>query len=468
MKVVLSAGGRFHALHLAKELNQRNCLKKLFTFDYQDKDTRFIPASKVTSVTSCKIMNDWYLKLRLAKFFDKTKFNVFKDNLFDKQVSKHLAHIGPFDIFVGWAHYAENSIAAARRAGAKIIIESGSCHIKTQQTILLEEYNKWGIPFTPIKQETIEKMQKEYELADYIMTLSSCAQNSFFEHGFNKKKILKVPCGIDVEYFEHPSIQIAKRFTPDYVQVTSTDKQDERDSNKPLHSAMSEPDTKQNKLIIDQTATNSAHPECFAPVRRSSLSVGEKQNVSKDSSDSKFRVIFVGLITLRKGLQYLIQAWQQANLPEIDTELIIVGAMQKDFAQIMPQLPIKNNITFVGSTNRETLKRLYHSSSLFVLPSLEDGFGMVIGEAMASGLPVICTTSSAGPDIITNQDCGFLVKPHDVNALAEKITWCYENKEEAAFMGQQGNNRIKEFSWDHYGKTIHQTYSQILEIKKHG
>ncbi|MFA5306226.1 MAG: glycosyltransferase family 4 protein [Candidatus Babeliales bacterium] len=388
MNVVISAGGRFHAHHLAYQLALRKSLCKFFTFDYTPHDTS-IPSSLVHVDRTSKLFNDYFVKLQLARFIAPAQFNVFKDNLFDRYVSKKLTSLDSFDLFVGWAHYAEKSLAIARRIGAKIIIESGSCHILEQQRILQEEYQRWGLTCAPIHSRTVAKMCNEYQKADYIMTLSSFAQRSFIAHGIAHKRVLMVPCGVDVEYFLH---------------------------DKPKRAA----------------------------------------------SQPRFRVIFVGLISLRKGVQYLLDAWNKLKLPK-DSELLLVGTMTKDFASIISRLHIPANVTFTGPVDRPTLRTLYQEASLFVLPSLEDGFGMVIGEAMASGLPVICSSTSAGPELITDGTHGFIYNAYNSKELAEKIDWCYRHKDEIATMGKQGQQRICSFSWDIYGNNIYQSYTNLFK-----
>ncbi len=388
MNVVVSAGGRFHAHHLAYQLALRKSLCKLFTFDYTAHDSS-IPSSLVHIDRTSKLFNDYFVKLQLARFIAPAQFNVFKDNLFDRYVSKKLTSLDSFDLFVGWAHYAEKSLMIARRRGATIVIESGSCHIREQQRILHEEYQRWRLDYAPINSRTITKMCNEYEHADYIMTLSSFAQRSFIAHGIAGHKVLMVPCGVDVEYFLH---------------------------NRPTEAA----------------------------------------------SQPKFRVISVGLISLRKGVQYLLAAWNKLNLPK-DCELILVGTMTKDFASIISRLNIPSNVTFTGPVDRSTLRMLYQQASLFVLPSLEDGFGMVIGEAMASGLSVICSTASAGPELITDGVHGLIYNAYNSKDLAEKIDWCYQHKNDLITMGKHGQQRIHAFSWDIYGNNIYQAYTKLLK-----
>lgn len=302
-------------------------------------------------------------------------------------MSKEIPKLGQLDLFIGWANYTLYSVPAIKKTGAKIIIESGSCHIIAQMRILQNEYAKHGLMFPPINQRVIEKMLAEYEQADYIMTLSNFARQSFIEQGIKPEKVLCVPCGMDVSYFAAP--------------------QQKKDA-------------------------------------------------------AKFRVIFVGLTGVRKGVHYLVEAWQRLNLPAKSTELLIVGNVQKDLKQVLAGMTIPANVNFCGSTTRETLRNLYHSSDLFVLPSLEDGFGMVIGEAMAAGLPVVCTTSTGAPDMITDGKEGFMVPPADSAALAEKILYIYENADQRCAMGQAGQKTIQNFTWDIYGARVFDMYQKLI------
>jgi len=466
MNIVISAGGRFHALQLAHHLEKRNSLTRLFTFSYTNKDQQLISPAHVSNISSCSMLDTLFLKCRLDRIIHKSSYNVFKDNLFDYLVSKKISKLGDsdvpkirsiprdaissllgktggkIDLFVGWAHYALHSIPAARKAGAKIIIESGSCHILEQQTLLEQEYAKYGVPFAPLHQKNIDKMLKEYELADYIMTLSDFAYQSFVKQGVPKSKLLKVTCGMDVEYFLQ-------------ARTLRSIRQAQDQGERPGESSSSQLYISENnklwilKRVQDDKIEGPCHPELD-----SGSTIILKSN--------KFRVIFVGLLNLRKGIQYLLQAWNSLNLPEQETELLLVGNLQQDLKFVLQKMPLKKNVIFYGSTNRENLRELYASSSVFVLPSVEDGFGMVMGEAMASGLPVICTTNTGGPDIITDQEHGFIIPPQNIDALAEKIAWCYNNQETCKIMGNNAQEQIKKFTWDVYGEKVYEIYKSIV------
>ena len=389
MKVAIAAGGRFHALHLAHQLEKRNYLKKLFTFGYTKNDRDYVSNNLVCEHKFGKLLDDSFFKLRLYKFLNKSNFNTVKDNIFDSWLNKNIKKIEEVDIFVGWANYFLKSLPTIRKTGAKIIVECGSTHILEQQKLVSEEYEKFGLKARAIPKRNIEKVLAEYGQADYVMTCSNFTYQSFIKHGISSNKVLKVPYGVNLEFF----LENFKKH-------------------------------KKNKV--------------------------------------KFRAICVGLMCLRKGIPYLIEAWKKLNLPQNECELLLVGNVQNDLKIVLKNIKLPKNIVFYGSVGREELAELYNRSSVFVLPSIEEGLSMTIAEAMASALPVICTTNTGGEELIENQKQGFIVSIRNIDALAEKILWCYKNKEEAELMGFAGQEKIKNFTWDNYGEKIIQTYKSIL------
>jgi glycosyltransferase involved in cell wall biosynthesis len=386
MKVVIAAGGRFHAFHLANQLEKRNALKKLYTASYTKKDSNYISTKFVEKNKSFNIVSQFFLRFRFYKFLNKSKLHVFKDNLFDVWLSKKIKKEGKFDIFVGWANYFHNSHEKIKNSGAKIIVECGSTHILEQQELLKEEYKRFGLLAPPISKKNIEKVLAEYEIADYIMTCSNFTYKSFIKHGISPKKMLKVPYGVNLDLFGK---------------------------------------------------------------------VGKK-------SDGKFRVICVGLMCLRKGIPYLLHAWKNLNLPQDKTELLLVGNIQKDLKHFLKNFDLPENVIFYGSTDRITLSQLYAKSDVFVLPSIEEGLSMTIAESMASQLPVICTTNTGGEDLIEDGKHGFIIPIRDVDILAEKILWCYENQEQCKKMGILGKEKVENFTWDAYGQKIYEVYKKII------
>ena len=105
----------------------------------------------------------------------------------------------------------------------------------------------------------------------------------------------------------------------------------------------------------------------------------------------------------------------------------------------------------------EVLEEMGRADGL-VLPSLFEGFGLVILEAMAAGLPVITTQNTGGPDVIEEDKEGFIVPAGSVEALRQKMEWFIKNPEKAIEMGKAAHRKAKEFTWEEYGRV----YAEIV------
>lgn len=135
----------------------------------------------------------------------------------------------------------------------------------------------------------------------------------------------------------------------------------------------------------------------------------------------KHVVLWVGRIAAIKGLEYLICAFETV-LTKVDARLIIVGegAEQHAIENLVAQKSLKEKVRFAGFQGNPY--RYMARSSVFAFPSLSEGFGMVLVEAMACGLPVVSTDCVTGPaELLKNGRCGILVPVGDADALAESI-----------------------------------------------
>jgi alpha-maltose-1-phosphate synthase len=173
--------------------------------------------------------------------------------------------------------------------------------------------------------------------------------------------------------------------------------------------------------------------------------------------DTCFRAMFVGRLSPRKGVHYLMQAWQELKLS--DAELVLVGTnlfpsgwleQYKDIYRHVPSVP------------HLLLNQYYSSASVLVFPSLVEGFGLVILEAMACGIPVITTPNTGGLDVITDGVDGFIVPIRDVEALKEKLEWCHSHPQELAQMGQAARRKAEQLSWGFYRQQLASQVKAIL------
>jgi len=132
-------------------------------------------------------------------------------------------------------------------------------------------------------------------------------------------------------------------------------------------------------------------------------------------------VLWVGRIAKVKGLEYLIGAFEHVTR-EIDARLILVGEgpLESAIRELVRRKGLQEKVRFAGFQSNPY--RYMSRSSVFAFPSLSEGFGMVLVEAMACGLPVVATDCVAGPaEVLLNGKCGILVPVADVEALARGI-----------------------------------------------
>ena len=198
MRVVISVPGKFHAYDLARELQKRNSLGRLFTSfpKFKTKDYG-IPASKACSIILPEIIFRGWRKLPV---FLRNIYNphYLVSSLYDDAASRKLEKC---DICVAWSGYGLKTIRRAKQLGAKTVIERGSSHIVYQTEILKEEYEKFDTKIRLAHPKIIEKELQEYSEADHIAIPSSFVKRTFLNKGFPENKLIQVPYGVDLTAF---------------------------------------------------------------------------------------------------------------------------------------------------------------------------------------------------------------------------------------------------------------------------
>lgn len=172
--------------------------------------------------------------------------------------------------------------------------------------------------------------------------------------------------------------------------------------------------------------------------------------------ESVFRVLFVGSISLQKGVQYLLEAFCKLALP--NAELLLVGGAFPDSRTFLPAYEgLYRHQWFVP---QDDLSHYYNAASVFVLPSLQDGFGMVVYEAAACGIPVIIT-QNVGAAIRDGED-GFVVPICDADALADRLLRLYRDPGLRRAMGESARSYVQRFTWEAYHAELIKTYRRIV------
>jgi glycosyltransferase involved in cell wall biosynthesis len=178
--------------------------------------------------------------------------------------------------------------------------------------------------------------------------------------------------------------------------------------------------------------------------------------------DDKFRVIYVGGIQARKGILYLLEAF--TKLKGLDAELILVGTVYPEMRKTMKKY--EGTYKYFPPVEQPKLKKFYSNSSVFVIPSIDDGFAMVTAEAMACGLPIIVTTNTGISDVIEEERHGFVVPIRDSEAIADKIEILYREKSLLEYMSTEAQLKSKGLTWNTYGEKMMEIYKGLLKENK--
>lgn len=186
-------------------------------------------------------------------------------------------------------------------------------------------------------------------------------------------------------------------------------------------------------------------PYALDPVRFTPLSAAEKHA----ADDGRFRVIYVGQITPRKGTHYLLEAWKQLAFPHTRAELLLVGTIDPCMRPVLDRY--SGLFTHIQAVPHQQLRAHYGRSTVFVLPSVEDGFGLVTAEAMACGLPVIVSAAAGSADLVVDGQNGYVVEPRSAQAIRDKLELLYHDRNHAAKLGLRTNELLaKQTTWELY------------------
>ncbi|MDP2671086.1 MAG: glycosyltransferase family 1 protein [bacterium] len=169
--------------------------------------------------------------------------------------------------------------------------------------------------------------------------------------------------------------------------------------------------------------------------------------------------LFVGTIQPRKNLFNLIQAFSEAR---VEADLVIAGKpgwLFKEIYEAPKKFGIEEKVKFLGFTPTEDLPALYSGALSFVFPSLYEGFGLPLLEAMACACPVLTSNQSSLPEVVGR--AGLLVNPRSSKEIAQAIEKLFKDKHLRESLSQKGQERTQNFSWE---KTARETLAVLEKV----
>jgi glycosyltransferase involved in cell wall biosynthesis len=174
-------------------------------------------------------------------------------------------------------------------------------------------------------------------------------------------------------------------------------------------------------------------------------------------AEDPVRFLFAGTICARKGIGYLIEAFKDLN--NTKAQLLLVGGFSGDNALYES---FRGYFTHLGHFPTTHMQEAYDKSDVFVLPSMWEGFALVIPEAMACGLPVICSDHTGSCDIIENGREGFVIPAGNLEALKEKIQFFIDYPEQISIMGQNARKKAEQYTWERYEQNVKEVLKKII------
>ena len=177
------------------------------------------------------------------------------------------------------------------------------------------------------------------------------------------------------------------------------------------------------------------------------VSSQEKSRTALKADSDPLRVLFLGQVNLRKGIQYLLEAARL--LQGTNIQIDVAGPID-----IADQFVVKapSNVRFHGAVTRERVREFYSRADVFVLPTISDGFALTQLEAMAHGLPVV-TTPNCG-QVVTDGVDGFVIPARNAILLADRLRTLLEDPERMQAMSEAAQLAVARFSLDHLDKNL--------------
>ena len=197
----------------------------------------------------------------------------------------------------------------------------------------------------------------------------------------------------------------------------------------------------------------------------------KNKDMSMDDLNKKFGIkrdyiLFVGTLQPRKNIERLIEAFSKLNPEKLklkdSLQLVIVGKrgwLYEDILKAPEKYNVQDNVKFLDFVEDNDLPSLYKNALCFVLPSLYEGFGLPVLEAMKNGCPVVTSNVSSLPEV--GGDAALYVNPEDCSDIAEKIEKIISNQNLRNDLIKKGYEQVKKFSWE---KTASKTLDVLQEL----
>lgn len=177
--------------------------------------------------------------------------------------------------------------------------------------------------------------------------------------------------------------------------------------------------------------------------------VGEEYFITRDYESESPSLLMVGTWIWRKGIRYLVPAFEQVHSMHPNTQLCVIGTMIPP-EQVRNDFPkhVRHRIQVIPSLPNDKMLEEYRKHSIFVLPSLVEGMPLAMLEAMATGMPVVVTDTCGMHDFVQAEHNGLLVPCRDSEALAHAMSRLIQDKSLRRTLGTNAQAKMRHYTWE--------------------
>jgi glycosyltransferase involved in cell wall biosynthesis len=183
-----------------------------------------------------------------------------------------------------------------------------------------------------------------------------------------------------------------------------------------------------------------------------------EQRCRRILSGKPLRILYAGSLSFRKGFLDMLCMLKAFTAKQFDFR--IIGPVADEVASYLSDLQVLAEI--IPKQAQSELGHWYQQSDLFLFPSIEDGFAVVLSQAQAGGLPILTTTNCAGPDIVIEGSTGWVLPIRDPAAFIERLHWCDAHRVELAAMVQRIYNEYRPRDWNDVAADFERLCSEAL------
>lgn len=183
-----------------------------------------------------------------------------------------------------------------------------------------------------------------------------------------------------------------------------------------------------------------------------------------NSGSSRARFLFLGQLSFQKGVHLLLEAFAQLESHHCEFELVLCGALDSDFRALLYRyLDEYPSLQYRGFVQHQKLPHLIRQFDMSVVPSIQDGFAMVVPQCMKVGLPVLVSRQAGASELVKEGVNGWIINP-SVDEIYQRLKWAIHHLDELKYMRSQIIAQLHRasYSWNSYGSLYHQNLQRAV------